>query len=95
MDRVLFVLLCLMVTGCTIKKEYILNPDGTPPDVERVVVEGPGGDMVSVGIEILERIAPLLPEPWNSIMVALLAGFSAATATWVFRSRKKKEDGSE
>lgn len=91
MRKVLLCCLFLAVAGCTIKKEYVLHPDGTPDGVERVVVEGPGGDMVGVGVEVLERVAPFLPEPWNSIAIALLAGFSAATGTWVFRSKREEK----
>ena len=92
MHKVLLCSLFILIAGCTVQREVVLDPDGTPPGVERVVVEGPGGDMVGVSVEVLERLAPLLPEPYNSILVALLAGFSAATAGWVFRSKKEKKE---
>lgn len=90
-----YVLLVILLAGCTVSKEHVLVPGETPSTVERVVVEGPGGDMVTVGVETIERLAPLLPEPWNTLVVALTAGFSAATAGWVFRSRKEKAVGKE
>ena len=86
-----FVLVVVSLVGCEFTKEIVLDPNGVPSGVERVVVEGPGGDMVGVAVDTVERFAPLLPEPWNSIVVALAAGFSAATAGWVFRSRKEKK----
>ena len=85
-------ILFLFVLGRTVSREQVLVPGETPTTVERVVVEGPGGDMVSVGVETIERLAPLLPEPWNTLVVALTAGFSAATAGWVFRNRKEKKE---
>ena len=84
-------------SGCEVTREVILDPSGlptgvggVPTGVERVVVEGPGGDMVAVGHEVVERLAPLLPEPWNTVFTALAAGFSAVFGSWVFRNRKKK-----
>ncbi len=91
MNKVLLCVLFVLIAGCTVKREVVLDSAGTPSGVERVVVEGPGGDMVGVAVDTVERFAPLLPEPWNSIVVALAAGFSAATAGWVFRSRKEKK----
>ncbi len=88
----LLVVLFALSAGCTVKKEYVLNEEGVPEGAGKVVVEGPGGDMVAVTVDVLEKIAPILPEPWNSIAIALLAGFSATTATWVFRSRKEKKN---
>ncbi len=88
----LLIVLFVLSAGCTIQKERVLVSGETPSEVERVVVAGPGGDMVSVGVETIERFAPLLPEPWNTLVVALTAGFSAATAGWVFRSRKEKKN---
>ena len=84
--------LIVFTAGCEITREVVLDPTGIPTGVERVVVEGPGGDMVSVGHEVIERLAPLLPEPWNTILVALSAGFSAVFGSWVFRSKKEKKD---
>jgi len=81
----------LFSSGCEVTREVILDPSGVPTGVENVVVEGPGGDMVAVAHEVVERLAPLLPEPWNTIMTALAAGFSAVFGTWVFRSRKEKK----
>jgi hypothetical protein len=78
--------------GCEVTREVILDPDGVPTGVERVVVEGPGGDMVAVTHEVIERLAPLLPEPWNTLLTALAAGFAAVMGTWVFRSRKDKKN---
>ena len=78
------------IVGCEVTKEVILDPSGVPTGVERVVVEGLGGDMVAVSHEVVERLAPLLPEPWNTVFTALAAGFSAVFGTWVFRNRKKK-----
>lgn len=86
-----YVFILVLLAGCTVSKEHVLTLGETPSTVERVVVEGPGGDMVGVSVETIERLAPLLPEPWNSVLVALTAGFSAATAGWVFRSRKEKK----
>jgi len=43
----------------------------------------------------LSVLLPLLPEPWNTLVVALTAGFSAATAGWVFRSRKEKKKAND
>lgn len=83
------------LVGCEVTKEVVLDPNGVPSSVERVVVEGPGGDMVGVTVETIERLAPLLPEPWNSIFIALTAGFSAATAGWVFRGKKGKKETSD
>lgn len=94
----LFAMLLLLfggLVGCEVTKEVVLDPNGVPSSVERVVVEGPGGDMVGVTVETIERLAPLLPEPWNSILIALTAGFSAATAGWVFRSKKEKKESSD
>lgn len=93
MHKVLLCSLFILIAGCTVKREVVLDPAGTPSGVERVVVEGTGGDMVGVTVDTIERLAPLLPEPWNTFVVALAAGFSAATAGWVFRSRKEKKDG--
>jgi hypothetical protein len=76
--------------GCEVTREVILDPAGVPTGVETVVVEGPGGDMVAVGHEVIERLAPLLPEPWNTLLTAVAGGFTAVAGTWVFRSRKKK-----
>lgn len=90
-----YLLILVLLAGCTVSKEHVLVPGETPTTVERVVVEGPGGDMVGVSVETIERLAPLLPEPWNTLVVALTAGFSAATAGWVFRSRKEKAVGKE
>ncbi len=92
MRKVLLCSLFILIAGCTVKREVVLDPSGTPSGVERVVVEGPGGDMVGVTVDTVERLAPLLPEPWNTLVVALTAGFSAATAGWVFRSRKEKKE---
>ncbi|HIF79516.1 MAG TPA: hypothetical protein EYQ05_02895 [Gammaproteobacteria bacterium] len=90
---VLIVVVFVMFTsGCEVTREVVLDPTGVPTGIERVVVEGPGGDMVSVGHEVVERLAPLLPEPWNTILVALSAGFSAVFGSWVFRSKKEKKD---
>ena len=77
-------------SGCEISKEIIIDPEGRLPPIERVVIEGPGGDMVGVGVETVTRLAPLLPEPWNTILVAIAGGFTFATAGWVFRNVKKK-----
>ena len=79
--------------GCEVTREVILDPDGVPTGVEQVVVEGPGGDMVSVGHEVIERLAPLLPEPWNTLLTAVAGGFTAVAGPLVFRSRKKKKAG--
>mgnify|MGYP001173346930 FL=1 len=92
MRKVLLCSLFVLIAGCTVQREVVLDPAGVPSGVERVVVEGPGGDMVGVTVDTIERLAPLLPEPWNTLVVALTAGFSAATAGWVFRSRKEKKD---
>ena len=78
--------------GCEFTKEVVLDPNGVPTGVERVVVEGPGGDMVGVGVETVRRLAPLLPEPWNTLISALIGGFTVGTAGWVFRSRKEKKE---
>lgn len=90
---IVFTLLLVIVStvGCEVTKEVVLDPNGVPSGVERVVVEGPGGDMVGVSVETIERLAPLLPEPWNTLIVALTAGFSVATAGWVFRNKKEKK----
>jgi len=77
--------------GCEVTREVVLDPAGVPTGLERVVVEGPGGDMVAVGHEVIERLAPLLPEPWNTILTALAAGFSAVFGAWVFKSRQDKK----
>jgi len=95
MRKVLLCSLFILIAGCTVKREVVLDPAGTPSGVERVVVEGPGGDMVGVTVDTIERLAPLLPEPWNTLVVALTAGFSAATAGWVFRSRKEKKKAND
>lgn len=79
------------IVGCEVTKEVILDAGGLPTGLERIVVEGPGGDMVGVSHEVVERLAPLLPEPWNTVFVALAAGFTTVFGTWVFRSRKKKK----
>lgn len=79
------------IVGCEFTKEVVLDPNGVPTGVERVVVEGPGGDMVGVGVETVRRLAPLLPEPWNTLISALIGGFTVGTAGWVFRSRKEKK----
>jgi len=87
---VLGVCFIVATSGCEVIREVVLDSDGVPTGVETVVVEGPGGDMVAVGHEVVERLAPLLPEPWNTIFTALAAGFTAVFGTWVFRNRKKK-----
>ena len=75
-------------SGCDITREMVVdNPGGIP--VERIVVEGPGGDLVPVGHEIVTRIAPLLPEPWNTIMTALAGAFTVVCGNWVWRKKKK------
>lgn len=79
------------IVGCEVTKEVVLDPNGVPTGVERVVVEGPGGDMVGVGVETVRRLAPLLPEPWNTLISALIGGFTVGTAGWVFRNKKKKK----
>jgi hypothetical protein len=84
--------LIVFTAGCEVVREVVLDPAGTPTGVERVVVEGPGGDMVAVTHEVIERLAPLLPEPWNTILTALAAGFTAVFGSWVFRSKKDKKD---
>ena len=85
-------LFLLMVTiamaGCEVTRETVLNPDNVP--VDRIVVETPGGDYVPVVIDVVERIVPILPEPWNTIAAAVLGAFGMVTAGWVWRSRKKK-----
>lgn len=83
------ILLLVLLPGCEVTREVILDPAGLPTGVETVVVEGPGGDMVTVTHEVIERLAPLLPEPWNTILTAAAAGFTAVFGTWVFRSRRK------
>lgn len=83
-------LFVVALSGCEVIREVILDPDGVPTGVETVVVEGPGGDMVSVGHQVIERLAPLMPEPWNTLLTALAGGFTAVAGTWVFRNRKKK-----
>lgn len=90
---IVFALLLMLVSsvGCEFTKEVVLDPNGVPTGVERVVVEGPGGDMVGVGVETVRRLAPLLPEPWNTLISALIGGFTVGTAGWVFRSRKEKK----
>jgi len=80
------------LVGCEVTKEVVLDPNGVPSSVERVVVEGPGGDMVGVGVETVRRLAPLLPEPWNTLISALIGGFTVGTAGWVFRSKKKAKE---
>jgi ABC-type Fe3+ transport system permease subunit len=87
---VLCVGLLVAGVGCEVIREVVLDADGVPTGVEQVVVEGPGGDMVAVGHEVVERLAPLLPEPWNTLLTALAGGFTAVAGTWVFRNRKKK-----
>jgi len=80
----------VFLAGCEVTREVVLNGEGMPTGLERVVVEGPGGDMVSVGHKVVQRLAPLLPEPWNTILSALAGGFTVVFGSWVFRSRKKK-----
>jgi len=87
----IIVVFVLFTPGCEVTREVILDPTGVPTGVENVVVEGPGGDMVTVAHEVVERLAPLLPEPWNTILTALAAGFTAVFGTWVFRSKKDKK----
>jgi len=43
---VVFTLLLVIVStvGCEVTKEVVLDPNGVPSGVERVVVEGPGGE---------------------------------------------------
>ena len=84
--------LIAMSSGCEVTREVVLDPTGVPTGGERVVGEGPGGDMVAVTHDVIERLAPLLPEPWNTLLTALAAGFTAVMGTWVFRSRKDKKD---
>jgi hypothetical protein len=93
MKKLLPLIMLLFLTSCYITKEVVLDPEGVPSGVERVVVEGPGGDMVSVGVEVIERFAPLLPEPWQSIVLAIVTGFTFGTAGWIFRGRRKTVEG--
>ena len=81
----------LASSGCEVTEEVIVNPQGVP--IERIVIEGPGGDLVPVGHTVVERLAPLLPAPWNTILSALAGAFTVVCGGWVWRDSRKKKDG--
>tara|TARA_R110000824_G_scaffold137154_2_gene301207 strand:+ start:7670 stop:7921 length:252 start_codon:yes stop_codon:yes gene_type:complete len=62
----------LLFGGCEVNREVVVDPYNKLPTLKRVVVEGPGGDMVGVEVEIVRRLDPLLPEPWNTIISIVL-----------------------
>ncbi len=62
----------LLFGGCEVNREVVVDPYNKLPKLKRVVIEGPGGDMVGVEVEIVSRLDPLLPEPWNTIIAIVL-----------------------
>ena len=62
----------LLFGGCEVNREVVVDPYNKLPTLKRVVIEGPGGDMVGVEVEIVRRLDPLLPEPWNTIVAIIL-----------------------
>ncbi len=83
---VVLALLVIFLSGCNTKKEVIVDPYNKLPRLERVVFEGPGNDMVGVDVEVVHRLDPLLPEPWNTIIAMLVGGLAYAAVV----NRRKK-----
>lgn len=79
-------LLIIFMSGCNTKKEVIVDPYNRLPRLERVVIEGPGNDMVGVEVKVVHRLDPLLPEPWNTIIALLVGGLAYAA---VMKKRSK------
>ena len=66
------VLFVVLFGGCEVSKQVVVDPYNKLPTLKRVVIEGPGNDMVGVEVEVIRRLDPLLPEPWNTIIAIVL-----------------------
>lgn len=76
--------------GCEVKREIMVDPNNELPVLERVVIEGPGGDMVGVEVESIRRLEPFLPEPWNTILAIILGALVYAIVVKLIWTKPKR-----